>query len=79
MIRVLKPEGKIIIFDKFLPQDKSISFGKRVLRPIVSLFGTDIGVSFESLSQPLWRKISVEADIPVMFNGMYRKIILKRK
>ncbi|TDY01249.1 UNVERIFIED_CONTAM: methyltransferase family protein [Lysinibacillus xylanilyticus] len=73
MIRVLKPEGKIIVFDKFVPKNKKLSLPKMLLRPIISLLGTDIGRSFEEISP---ENIVVVEDTPIMLNGMYRKIII---
>ena len=47
--RVLKYDGKIIIFDKFAPKNKKLSLPKMLLRPIIEVLGTDIGRSFEEL------------------------------
>ena len=49
ILRVLKPNGKIIIFDKFAPKNKKLSLSKMLLRPIISVLGTDIGRSFEEI------------------------------
>lgn len=76
MIRVLKPNGKIVIFDKFVPKNASLSFGKRLLRPLISTLGTDIGVSFEKLVTPHLRHLKIVNDEPAMLNGMYRKIVI---
>ncbi|WP_102273105.1 class I SAM-dependent methyltransferase [Cytobacillus massiliigabonensis] len=75
MIRVVKPGGRIIIFDKFVPRNEELSLLKKLARPIISVFGTDIGIKFESLSKPFAKIISIQTDSPIMLNGMYRKII----
>ncbi|WP_419392900.1 class I SAM-dependent methyltransferase [Cytobacillus praedii] len=75
MIRVVKEQGKIVIFDKFVPRNEELSFFKKAARPFISLLGTDIGVKFESLSRPFSKKFSIQTDSPIMLNGMYRKII----
>ncbi|GAB0168049.1 class I SAM-dependent methyltransferase [Lysinibacillus sp. CTST325] len=75
MTRVLKQEGKIIVFDKFVPKNKKLSFPKMLLRPIISLLGTDIGRSFEEI---LPENIEVEEDTSIMLNGMYREIIIRK-
>ncbi|MED3572902.1 class I SAM-dependent methyltransferase [Cytobacillus praedii] len=75
MIRVVKQQGKIVIFDKFVPRNEELSFLKKAARPFISLLGTDIGVKFESLSRPFSKKFSIQTDSPIMLNGMYRKII----
>ena len=40
MIRVLKPNGEIIIFDKFSPKDKELSPLKKAVRPLIKLLAT---------------------------------------
>ncbi|URN96595.1 MAG: class I SAM-dependent methyltransferase [Candidatus Pristimantibacillus lignocellulolyticus] len=76
--RVLKHEGKIIIFDKFAPKNKKLSLLKVLLRPIISVLGTDIGRSFEEIIPKNNKSLKVEEDSPVMMNGMYRKIIVAK-
>ncbi|OAB27360.1 class I SAM-dependent methyltransferase [Paenibacillus macquariensis] len=76
--RVLKHEGKIIIFDKFAPKNKKLSLPKVLLRPIISVLGTDIGRSFEEIIPKNNKSLKVEEDSPVMMNGMYRKIIIAK-
>ncbi|MGG3805938.1 class I SAM-dependent methyltransferase [Metabacillus fastidiosus] len=78
IIRVLKYEGKIIIFDKFAPENKKPSLIKVLLRPIISVLGTDIGRNFEELLPKNDNSIKVEEDIPIMMNGMYRKILIAK-
>ncbi|OEH91962.1 class I SAM-dependent methyltransferase [Bacillus solimangrovi] len=78
MLRVLKPAGEIIVFDKFTPKDKELSPMKKAIRPVIKLLGTDIGVNFEKLCENYKDQLFVTEDAPVMFNGMYRKIIVKK-
>ena len=78
MTRVLKQEGKIIIFDKFSPKNKKLSLPKMLLRPIISVLGTDIGRSFEELFLKKNKTIIVEEDTPIMLSGMYRKIVISK-
>lgn len=78
MTRVLKQEGKIIIFDKFVPKNKKLSLPKVLLRPIISILGTDIGRSFEEIIPKNNKSLIVEVDSPVMMNGMFRKIIIAK-
>ncbi|WP_367408989.1 class I SAM-dependent methyltransferase [Peribacillus frigoritolerans] len=42
MTRVVKGEGKIILFDKFISKDERLSLPKKLLRPIIRFLGTDI-------------------------------------
>ncbi|MFC7680049.1 class I SAM-dependent methyltransferase [Paenibacillus sp. GCM10028914] len=76
MKRVLKENGKIIIFDKFAPVNKKLSLFKSMIRPIISALGTDIGRSFEHIYLNNNQGVELEEDIPIMWNGMYRKIII---
>lgn len=79
IVRVLKPNGKIIIFDKFSPKGKKLSPLKKVIRPLIKLLGTDIGVNFETLYEKNKVALSVKEDSSAMFNGMYRKIVVIKK
>lgn len=76
MIRVLKPQGSMIIFDKF--SSSKISLIKRMVRPFVKILGTDIGVKFENLYEQNHEAIILKENEPLLFNGMYRKIILTK-
>ncbi|CAN7549678.1 class I SAM-dependent methyltransferase [Rossellomorea sp. LjRoot5] len=76
IIRVLKPQGTMIIFDKFSPPKMSMI--KKVVRPFVKMMGTDIGVNFENLYEQNREAIILKEDEPLLFNGMYRKIILTK-
>lgn len=76
MMRVLKPNGVVIIFDKFAPKDKELSPIKKMIRPFAKVLGTDIGISFERLCESNKEILTVKEDRSVMLNGMYRKIIL---
>ena len=79
MVRVLKPNGKIIIFDKFSPKDKELSAFKKAIRPLIKLLGTDIGLNFEILYEKNKDTLSVKEDTSTLFNGMYRKIVISKK
>ncbi|MFJ7935582.1 class I SAM-dependent methyltransferase [Sporosarcina sp. NPDC096371] len=78
MIRVLKPNGNIIIFDKFSPKGKNLSPLKKAIRPLIKLLGTDIGVNFEALYENNKEALSVKNDTPILFNGVYRKIVITK-
>ncbi|MCR8985489.1 class I SAM-dependent methyltransferase [Brevibacillus laterosporus] len=78
IIRVTKERGTIIIFDKFEPKNKKLSLKKRLLRPVISLLGTDIGRNFEVIVKPYKGQIIVQGDIPILFRDMYRKITLQK-
>ncbi|MDM5286611.1 class I SAM-dependent methyltransferase [Peribacillus castrilensis] len=79
MIRVVKGEGKIILFDKFISKDERLSVPKKLLRPIIRFLGTDIGLRFEDLFSGHEKNMEIEEDRPIMMNGMYRKIIISKR
>ncbi|WP_077325043.1 class I SAM-dependent methyltransferase [Virgibacillus siamensis] len=78
MVRVLKPNGEIIIFDKFAPEDKELSPVKKAVRPLIKLLGTDIGLNFGKMYEQNKETLSIKEDTPLMFNGMYRKIVMSK-
>ncbi|MED2971849.1 class I SAM-dependent methyltransferase [Fictibacillus sp. B-59209] len=79
MVRVLKPKGQLIIFDKFLLKNKKLSFGKKAMKPFIALLGTDISVSFETLFKTISNDCVIKKDKEVMMNGMYRHIVIQKK
>ena len=79
IIMMWKLNGKAIIFDKFTPKHKQLSLPKKIVRPIISLLGTDIGRSFEEIMDQSGSNCQVEEDSPVMMQGMYRKIIVTKR
>ncbi|WP_155591221.1 class I SAM-dependent methyltransferase [Lysinibacillus cavernae] len=74
MIRVLKKDGRVLIFDKFAPKNQKITLTKKLLRPFISMLGTDIGRSFEDLFKQNEQRLKIIKDDPVMLSGMYRYI-----
>ncbi|WML46952.1 class I SAM-dependent methyltransferase [Neobacillus sp. PS3-34] len=79
IVRVLKGNGKFLIFDKFVPKNKKMKMTHRLLRPIVKLLGTDIGLDFYEMYKAVENQCDLIQDENVMFNGMYRKIVGLRK
>ena len=78
MIRVLKPGGEIVIFDKFISNNEKLSLPKKLIRPFIRVLGTDIGLRFEDLFREHENHLRVEENQSIMLNGMYRKIILSK-
>lgn len=78
MRRVVKQEGRIVIFDKFSPSNHKLSLAKQVIRPLIRVLGTDIGLNFEELYLKNNENLVIEEDKPVMLKGMYRKIVIRK-
>jgi phosphatidylethanolamine/phosphatidyl-N-methylethanolamine N-methyltransferase len=75
-LRVVRPGGRIVVFDKFLREDERPSLGRRLLNVITTLFGTDINRRLGDMlaGQPC----SVVSDEPSLLGGMYRVVLLSR-
>lgn len=76
IVRVLKPDGKIVIFDKFSPKGNKLPIYKKLLRPVIRVLGTDIGRNFEKLVEPHKDYVTILEDRSILFKDMYRKIVL---
>ncbi|XXM72431.1 class I SAM-dependent methyltransferase [Lysinibacillus sphaericus] len=76
IVRVLKPDGRIVIFDKFSPKGNKLPLYKKLHRPVIGVLGTDIGRNFEKLVEPHEETLYILEDRPILFKGMYRKIVL---
>lgn len=74
MVRVTRKQGSILLFDKFAPDDKRQSLGKKVIVPIIRLLGTDIGRKFGDIYKPYANQLRLLEDSPVLLGNMYRKI-----
>ena len=72
--RVLKPGGRITIFDKFVPTGRPLSFWRTFFNPITNLLFSNISRRFESIVSKTG--LVTESDIPADFNGNFRIIRL---
>jgi len=70
MTRVLKKAGIIIIFDKFVSNELKLSLPKKLLRPLIKVLGTDIGLNFEELYYRNNTNLTINEDENVMMNGL---------
>lgn len=73
--RVLKPQGHILILDKFLRPDEK-AFLKRSLNMIMQHIATRTDVVFEDLIAK-HTELIVKQDKPVLLNGWFREILLQ--
>ncbi len=76
-LQALKPGGRAVIFDKFLPGGKSVSFIRRILNIFSTFFGTDINRRLGDLMKDC--PCEIIHDEPSIGRGMYRVILLKKK
>ncbi|MFO0761315.1 MAG: methyltransferase domain-containing protein [Byssovorax sp.] len=75
-LRALRPGGRAVVFDKFVPDDRRPSRGRRLLNLGSTLFGTDITRRFADLRAGA--PCEVVRDEPSLLRGAYRVILLRR-
>jgi ubiquinone/menaquinone biosynthesis C-methylase UbiE len=73
-LRALKPCGRAVVFDKFLPDAGRLTLGRRLLNLGSTLFGTDITRRFGDLAQSV--NTQIVHDEPSLMHGTYRVILL---
>ena len=73
-IRVLRPGGRIVIFDKFLPDGTEPNWGRRLSNVVSTRIGTDLNRRLGDILSGLPCKIV--HDEPSIVGGMYRVILL---
>jgi phosphatidylethanolamine/phosphatidyl-N-methylethanolamine N-methyltransferase len=72
----LKPGGRLVIFDKFTPDMGKLSLGRRLLKQVTTLFGTDITRRFSDLS--LRNEFDLISDEPSLLHGAYRVMLITK-
>jgi ubiquinone/menaquinone biosynthesis C-methylase UbiE len=75
-LSALKPHGRAVIFDKFLPEGKNPSLVRKILNFFSTLLGTDINRRLSDLMANC--ACTVIHNEPSIAGGMYR-VILARK
>lgn len=72
----LKPCGRAVIFDKFMPDNDSLTIGRKVVNWFSTLFGTDISRQFGKLSAGCPCKVM--HNEPSLLRGTYRVILIEK-
>ena len=75
-LRALKPNGRAVIFDKFLPEGESPSLVRKFLNLFSTLLGTDINRRLSELMEGCPCKIIL--DEPSIAGGLYRVILINK-
>jgi phosphatidylethanolamine/phosphatidyl-N-methylethanolamine N-methyltransferase len=75
-LRALKPDGRVVIFDKFLPEGKLVSPARKFINLFSSLLGTDINRRLSDLMKDCPCEITHEESS--ILGGMYRVVVLKK-
>ena len=75
-LRVLKPDGRLVVFDKFAPDNQPTSPVRRLLNVITRAFGTDIGRRLADITSG--QPCHTLRDQPSLLGGQYRVVLLAR-
>jgi ubiquinone/menaquinone biosynthesis C-methylase UbiE len=75
-LRVVRPGGRVVVFDKFLPDGERPALGRRLLNVFSTLFGTDINRRLADMLAG--QACSVVSNEPSLLHGMYRVVLLRR-
>ncbi len=77
--RVLKPGGRIAVFDKFLRDGASPSVPRRLANSVISLFFTDLNRRLGDILAASGARLEVEHDESAMLGGMFRIVMLRKR
>lgn len=75
--RVLKPNGKIFIVDKFLRRGQFAPL-RRLISPVMGKIATQTNVIFEDLLSNCYN-LTTASDDPALAGGWFRRIVLQKK
>lgn len=74
--RVLSPSGTILVFDKFLDEDKKPNIIRKTLNMVTSLLGTDINRRFGEVIKGT--SLNIKHQENSVLNGNYKIIVLRK-
>ena len=75
--RVLRPGGRAVIFDKFLPESGKLTLFRSILGRIIRIIGTDPNRRLSQLLCPS-PDLTIILDAPSLLNGQDRIILLRK-
>ena len=75
--RVLKPNGEVAVFDKFIAKESKVSLIRRAINPLTNLLFSDITRDLYSMIKNT--HLEVISDSPANFKGNFRIIKLVKK
>lgn len=76
--RTLKPGGRAVIFDKFLPEGATLTPGRRLLGRVLSFIGTDPNRRLNDIIAGT-PDLMIELDEPSLLRGQYRTLLLQKR
>ncbi|MFC1642791.1 class I SAM-dependent methyltransferase [Myxococcota bacterium] len=75
-LRIIRPGGRIVVFDKFLPDNSTPSLSRRLANIFSTLFGTNINRRLGDVVSG--HPCRIEYDEPSILGGMYRVVLLSK-
>ena len=75
-LRAVKPGGRLVIFDKFQPENEKVTPMRRLMNLFSTRLGTDITRRFSDMLTSCSCK--VVRDEPSLLGGMYRVILMQK-
>jgi phosphatidylethanolamine/phosphatidyl-N-methylethanolamine N-methyltransferase len=75
--RTLRPGGRVVIYDKFVPDQMPIAPLRTMIGRVISLLGTDPNRSLRSVISDV-ADVRIVVDEPSLLNGQYRIILLEK-
>jgi phosphatidylethanolamine/phosphatidyl-N-methylethanolamine N-methyltransferase len=75
-LRALRPGGRIIIFDKFRPEEGKLTAGRRLFNVFSTLIGTDVTRRLSDLSAGT--NFRILTDEPSLLGGAYRIVLVEK-
>ena len=77
--RVLRPDGRIAVFDKFLPRGKRPGFWRRLANRAVGLLFTEINRVLEDVLAASGTALEIVHDEPALLGGAFRIVQLRKR
>ena len=75
-LRALKPGGRAVIYDKFLPDSGKLTLIRQLLNQLTTLIGTDITRRFSDLAAGI--EYHLICDEPSLLHGTYRVMLISK-
>jgi len=76
--RVLKPGGRIVVLDKFVPDRERVPFWRRIANLATNLLATDITRRLGDILAASGAPLRVAHDEPVGVSGFFRIVLLRK-
>lgn len=76
-VRVLKPGGRLVVFDKFLPEQERPSISRRLMNIVASFVFSDLNRKLESIIAPT--PLVLMHSEPAVYGRFGYRIVLYRK